>query len=239
MIRALSFCLIIFSFSVVAESPYIIKLGSKVEWAPYHIDTRHGSDGIAVRAVACIMSRINQPFMIHKRPWKRAQEETKVGKLDGFFSASKNEKRDEYATLSNVFLPQERIFYTLKETINLPLEEYTLEYIHENVNVGARYGSNTLHSLQEGNYKIGATPQTQSQLLKMLELGRVGAVLENSLVFPDLVQKMGKSMLDFYQVTQQKKNMGIYFGHQFLENYPDFLEKFNQNVKACSLLNYS
>jgi len=239
MIRLLSFCLFFFSFNVAAESPYIIKLGSKVEWAPYHIDTPHGADGIAVRALACIMSRINQPFMIHKLPWKRAQEETKVGKLDGFFAASRNEKRDRYATLSVVFLPQERIFYTLKETISLPLEAYTLEYIKENVSVGARFGSNTLHSLQKGNYTIGAAPHTQSQLLKMLELGRIGAVLENSLVFPDLVQKMGKSMLDFHQVPQKKKDMGVYFGHNFLAEYPGFLEKFNQNVQACSLLNYS
>ena len=239
MIRALSFCLVIFSFSVAAESPYIIKLGSKVEWVPYHLETPHGSDGIAVRALACIMSRINQPFVIHKLPWKRAQEETKVGKLDGFFSASRNEIRDGYATLSEVFLPQERIFYTLKEKIRLPLEAYTIEYIKENVSVGARYGSNTLHSLKKENYNIGAAPQTQSQLLKMLELGRIGAVLENSLVFPDLVQKMGKSMLDFYQVPQKKKNMGVYFGHQFLTKHPDFLKKFNQNVQACSLLSYS
>ena len=238
MIRALSLYLFIFSFTVAAETPQVIRLGSKVEWAPYHINTPHGSDGIAVRALACIMSRINQPFIIHKLPWKRAQEETKAGTLDGFFSASRNEDRDVYATLSKVFLPQERIFYTLKENISVPLEKYTLEYILQNISVGARFGSNTLHSLKKGNYIIGATPHTQSQLLKMLELGRIGTVLENSLVFPDLVQKMGKSMLDFYLVTQKKKNMGVYFGHLFLEQHPDFLEKFNQHVQACSLLNY-
>ena len=138
------------SVSALAESTYSIQLGTKVEWTPYHMDTPLGGDGMAVRAVACIMSRINQPFMIQKRPWKRAQEETKVGQLDGFFSASKNDTRDSYATLSKVFLPQERIFYSLKKHINIPLESYTLDYIHLHVSVGARDGSNTLNSLKKG-----------------------------------------------------------------------------------------
>jgi len=236
--KILTIFLLFFSVSLLAEQTYIIKLGTKVEWAPYHLDTPHGVDGIAVRATACIMARINQPFMVFKKPWKRVQAETKNGQLDGFFSASSNENRDSFATQSTVFIPQERIFYSLKEKIKVPLEEYTIEYIKNNVSVGARDGSNTLNSLIKGNFIVGAAPQKQSQLLAMLELGRISAVLENSLVFPDLVHKMGKSMLDFHPVIQKKVNMGVYFGHHFLEQHPEFLEKFNQNVKSCSLLNY-
>ncbi len=224
------------SINVCAEANMVVNLGSKVQWAPYHVDTPHGADGIAVRALACIMSRINQPFSIKKVPWKRAQEETRTGALNGFFSASKNEIRDGYATLSKVFLPQERIFYSLKSNINVPLKDYTLSYIHENILVSARYGSNALNSLKKGQYSIGSTPQTQNQLLSMLELGRVGAVLENSLVFPELVINRGSSMKNFHQVVQKTKNMGVYFGHLFLAKYPGFLDKFNGQVQPCSLL---
>ncbi len=230
----LSLCLA--AHIVRGETGMVVHLGTKVQWSPYHVDTPHGADGIAVRALACIMARINQPFQIKKVPWKRAQEETRTGALDGFFSASKNDKRDRYATLSKVFLPQERVFYSIKGKVNVPLKDYTLNYIHKNVLVGARHGSNALNSLKKGQYKIGSTPQTQNQLLTMLELGRFGAVLENSLVFPELVKDSGKSMTDFYPVVQKTKNMGVYFGHLFLAKHPDFLETFNRQVQPCSLL---
>ncbi len=229
-------CLFLAIFSANADSNYVVKLGTKVQWAPYHIDTPLGADGVSVRAVACIMSRINQPFTINKTAWKRAQEETRIGKLDGFFSASRNETRDSYATLSKVFLPQKRVFYSLRSNILVPLKEYTVPYIQKNILVSARYGSNALNSLKKGKYNIGATPHTQSQLLNMLEIGRMGAVLENSLVFTELIKSSKKSMAKFYAVDQNTKNMGVYFGNIFLAKHPGFLDKFNQQVKNCTLL---
>ncbi len=230
----LSLCLA--TLNVYAEANVVVHLGTKVQWAPYHIDTPQGADGIAVRALACIMVRMNQPFVIKKVPWKRAQEETRTGALDGFFSASQNKIRDRYATLSKVFLPQNRVFYSLKANIKVPIKDYTLSYIQKNIQVSARYGSNALNSLKEGQYNIGSTPHTQNQLLSMLEFERLGAVLENSLVFSELIINSDRSMNDFHPVIQKTKNMGVYFGHLFLAKHPDFLEKFNSQVQPCSLL---
>lgn len=225
-----------FCLPAYADSSYIVKMGTKVEWAPYHLDAPDGADGIAVKAFACVMARINQPFVIKKRPWTRAQHETKAGKLDGFFAASKNAERDSFATQTDIFIPQERIFYTLKKNAGAHVNDLTIEYIKANMQVGARAGSNTLKSLQKGGYNIAATPQKTEQLVRMLDLGRIGAVLENSLVFPSVVKKMGKSMDNYYLHVQKKKHMGVYFGHGFLEKNNGFLEKFNRNIKPCSLM---
>jgi len=67
------FLLIIHSATAVSHAPHIISMGTKQHWVPYHIDLKDGVDGLAVRALACIMARINQPYVIHKLPWARAQ----------------------------------------------------------------------------------------------------------------------------------------------------------------------
>lgn len=230
--------LAILSLPLHAQEPSssVLILGTKQEWAPYHINTDHGADGLAVRAVACVMARINQPFKIIKLPWARAQYNTEHGSLDGFFAASQNEVRDSYATLSELFLPQERVFYLLKSKANQALSAYTIEYIKEHMSVAARAGSNALVSLQKGDFNIQATPLLQDQLLVMLENGRVDAVLENSLVFPELIKNAGKNLDDYHAVVYQTKNMGVYFGRNFLQRNPEFLARFNANLPPCSLL---
>jgi len=58
----------LYSLVLVAQESRVINLGSKISWEPYHIDTGDGADGIAVRALACIMARLNQPYFIHNYP---------------------------------------------------------------------------------------------------------------------------------------------------------------------------
>jgi ABC-type amino acid transport substrate-binding protein len=218
------------------EQPYVVRLGTKVHWAPYHLDTPHGADGLAVRAVACIMSRINQPFIIEKKPWKRVQFETQNHKLDGFFAASKNDERDGYAIQSDVFLPQVRYLYILKKKHSEDIETYSLEYIENNFQIGARAGSNALHAVQKKGFNVGLIAQNENQLLHALELGRVNAIIENSLVFEDLLKNTKRNTDDYHKVIFGKKSMGVYFSRNFLAKNPDFLAKFNQNIPPCAVI---
>lgn len=236
MHRLLLVLLLFLPGSVEAGSPYIIKLGSKAAWPPYHLETRRGADGIAVRALACVMARLNQPYIIDKLPWKRAQSQTEIGALDGFFIASQNNERDSYAVLSALFVPQVRSFYILKSGIEGDSRQYTLDHIKQNLNVGARHGSNALYSLREAGYKVSATHATEDGLLRMLDNKRMGALLENTLVFPMLLKRTHRSMDEFHVVEMTRKNMGVYFGKIFLKKRPNFLRRFNQNIKPCSLL---
>jgi ABC-type amino acid transport substrate-binding protein len=223
--------------ALASANENIVKLGTKSEWKPYHINTPDGADGIAVRAFACIMARMNQPFIINKKPWARVQYETKQGKLDGFFSASRNSERDSYATLSKVFLPQQRSFYILKAGYGD--KTLTLEYIKKNLTFAARAGSNALNSLIKKDFPVIVKPKSEEQLLKLLDKKRVGAILENSVVFDTLINKHGRSLSEFHKLLFEEKQMGVYFSHTFLNNNPDFLQKFNDNVLPCSLISKS
>jgi len=227
-------CLIFSLVNNVKANDDVVVLGTKVQWKPYHIDTIDGADGIAVRAFSCIMARLNQPYIIRKMPWKRVQYETKQGKLDGFFSASQNSERDSYATLSKVFLPQKRSFYFLKEhnpKISTDVSQWNKELFF-----GARAGSNALKSLLKNGFKMTIQPQTEYQLLKLLDMKRVDAVLENNLVFESLLKRENRLLTDFHKVLLEEKNMGAYFSHSYLQKHPTFMAKFNDNVEVCSLI---
>jgi len=230
--------LIIFLVTIlaVAKDPEVVKIGTKVDWPPYHLSTEHGADGESIRALSCIMARINQPFIIEKLPWARAQAQTKDGKLDGFFSASKNSKRDAYATQSEVFLPQYRKIYALKKLIKITKKNFTIDYIKKNFSIGARRESNALFSVREKAFNVTFVPNEGIQLIKALHLNRVQSVVENSLVFPQYVKKLGYKMDEFLSVTLEKKDMGVYFSNKFLKENPAFLEKFNEQVPYCTLI---
>ncbi len=221
---------------IPADSSYIMKLGTKVAWPPYHIDLKSGAAGIAVEAFDCVMVRINQPYVINKLPWSRAQALTKSGALDGFFSASHSDKRDDYAQLSSVFIPQIRKFYFLKKHFPAEQASYSIDYIKKSFTVGARFSSNAMNYLKINNYNIGAEHLSETVLIKMLDAGRMDAILENSLVFSLMVKNLGRSMDEFLSVTVGNKNMGVYFSKIFLVKNPNFLTLFNENIPACSLI---
>jgi ABC-type amino acid transport substrate-binding protein len=227
---------LLFCPAIQADSSFTVKLGTKVAWPPYHIDLESGSAGVAVEALDCVMARIKQPYVINKLPWSRAQALTKSGVLDGFFSASQSEKRDNYAEISSVFIPQIRKFYFLKKYFPAKLSVYSTDYIKESFTVGARFSSNAMNYLKTNNYNIGAEHLSETVLMRMLDAGRMDAILENSLVFALMVKNQDRSMDEFLSVEVGKKNMGVYFSKIFLDKYPNFLTLFNENIPPCSLI---
>ncbi|GLX80512.1 hypothetical protein tinsulaeT_38520 [Thalassotalea insulae] len=229
--------LLLFSITSLANEPdYIVRMGTEIEWAPYHLSTDKGSDGLSVRAFACIMARINQPFTISKLPWKRAQVMTKTGELDGFFSASHSKQRDQYAVQSKVFLPQRRSLYLLKSQLNQPVNTYTADYVKQHLTTGARQGSNALNSLRKHGFQINITTRDTAALLKVLLHHRIDAILENGLVFLQTIEQSGHTQEEFLEIPLEEHPMGAYFSKAFLAKHPTFLQDFNQQVNACTLL---
>lgn len=219
-----------------AQQGSVINLGSKTSWEPYHIDTGDGTDGIAVRALACIMARLNQPYVIYKLPWTRAQRMTQVGQLDGFFYASQNRDRDEYAILSDLFLPQTRTFYSLKSKVTIGHHAYNLAFVRD-LPVGARLGANALVQAKRRGFNVTMTAHDSRQLFSQLEAERVEAIIENSVVFEAEIKLRQYKLNQFHRANMEVKNMGVYFGKKFLNSTPSFLEAFNRHVAPCSLLN--
>lgn len=224
--------LIIFSSS----SADMISLGTHDDWSPYHSLENGKIKGLSIDALDCIFSKLKINYKSTIYPWSRAQFLTEMGKIDGFFSASRNNKRDKYATLSHLFLPQVRNFYIYKKGSNLSKGIINLDYIKKQT-VSARFGTNMLYFLRQNHYRVINPSSDSKNIMTLLKENRLFAYLENELVFNTFVEKSSEFKIsDFYIVRLMRNDMGVYFGNKFLDKNPLFLKNFNKFAKKCSLL---
>jgi polar amino acid transport system substrate-binding protein len=196
---------------------------------PYSNQQEDGrQSGIALEAVRCVMNKLQRPVEIKFLPWKRAQNLVEQGEADGFFSASQNNERDRYATLSQTIAPQQWHWYFRTDSTAKPLSEE----FRQSATVGAYFGSNMLTWLKASEYRIFATPPGHDQLLKMLLAGRVGAVLASDLAMNEVIHA-ARAESKIRSELQEDKPLGVYFGHRFLKEEPEFLARFNAELPAC------
>lgn len=50
--------------------------------------------------INCIMQQTQQPYKLLPMPWRRAKQEVKMGRIDGYFTAIPNDEMNDYAKLS-------------------------------------------------------------------------------------------------------------------------------------------
>ncbi|CAM3964432.1 substrate-binding periplasmic protein [Shewanella aquimarina] len=204
------------------------------QWAPYHSQERdtqgvaHES-GYGLTALDCVMAKIGQPYRVIFLPWGRAQNSVKQGKYDAFFSASRNEWRDQFAVLSNTFIQQEWNFYYHKN-YRIPA---SMNEQKSNTVFGARIHSNSAHWLAKNKFKRVKTFPTISELVKLLDAKRIDGVMENALLFEAQVRQSQLSLDAFVKRPNMRIDLGVYFGKTFLAKHPGFLERFNRHTQAC------
>lgn len=229
MYRIIMVC---FAF-VISQSLYAlpthVKLSTKV-WPPYHyFDEEEKLTGLSVNVLKCSFSKLNIELSIEVVPWSRAQQHTKLGISDGFFSASWNASRDKYASRSVDIAPQNWVWYTLKD---YNIDPNSNEFKQAADVVGTR-GSNIIHWLRKNEYKISAETMELSNMVNMVLGGRVDAFMENELVAKEALE--GTNNLEKLKKTiARSMPVGVYFNHPFLSNYPGFLGAFNKAVSQCN-----
>lgn len=184
--------------------------------------------GVAVEIVRCALEQTGLPFEIKITSWKRAQLETQKGKAAGFFSASQNTSRDQYASLSEIVVDQYWSWYWLK-TNELDPESGTFK---SRARTASWLGSNSLKWLKSNGYKIKSNPSNVDQLLLQLSRGKIDAAFGSDVAFDDAIKRLGLDGL-FKSMRGVHKPMGVYFSHSYLQDNQGFLERFNNFIKAC------
>ncbi|WP_170309591.1 substrate-binding periplasmic protein [Litorilituus lipolyticus] len=185
--------------------------------------------GIAVDVVKCALNKMNISLELLVLPWARAQKYAlQTNKADGFFSASQNHYRDQFATLSYPIAKQKWQWYVLNSNTILPTDSN----FKQQATVGAFIGSNMLKWLENNNYKILARPLNTDYLLQMLLKERLDAILANDYVTDRLITKYGvdKKVTSYLHMN---KPLGVYFSNTFLKNNKLFLPAFNKKVREC------
>ncbi len=215
------------------SQPSLITITTQ-EWAPYHTQRRDDAgklhtQGYGITALDCVMAKMDQPYKVIFLPWGRAQNSVKKQKYDAFFSASRNEWRDQFAVLSNTFIQQEWNFYFHKH-YKIPQTDSRLK---TDTIFGARIHSNSAHWLIKQKFQRVKTYPSITELVKLLMARRIDAVMENALLFDEHLRQSGIASDTFVMRRNIRFDLGVYFGKHFLKKYPDFLSQFNRYTNEC------
>jgi polar amino acid transport system substrate-binding protein len=185
--------------------------------------------GVAVDRVRCVFEEMGLPLEIQVVPWRRAQLLAERGDADGFFAASQNDARDEFAEKTTIIAEQKWNWYLLKDN---PLSPGDPSF-KEKASVGGFVGANMLKWMKEQKYNVTTTPKDTEGLLKLLLARRVDAVMANNYVMQALLQKYGvQDQVKIY--LNLDKPLFVYFSKEFLKTRPMFMENFNNLVPECS-----
>lgn len=184
--------------------------------------------GSAVNVVRCAAKKINYDLDIIVVPWPRAQSYTVSGKVDGFFSASQQDKRDTFATLSEFIADQTWNWYYLKGSSIVPGHAN----FKSKAKVASFNGSNMLSYIESQGYNIAMRPLNSEKLYQALIKKRIDAAVSNDQVMESLLNKYNTHHL-FNIKKLKNKPLGVYFSNEFLSEQPSFLASFNKAVIEC------
>ncbi|WP_426417668.1 transporter substrate-binding domain-containing protein [Aestuariirhabdus sp. LZHN29] len=231
LIRTASVALIALLLANTAHSqsnlPDRVTLSTAVIPPYQYTDENNQVAGIATDKVRCILGHMGIELEIELLPWARAQKRVQNGKGDGFYAASENALRNQYATLSAPILQGDWLWY---QQPNAKLKTDS-GLFRSNARVGTTFGTN-MHSWLKGNgYQVTAHEKL-SVLINMLEHGHLDAVLTRSNMFQaaEIPQSQKAS---YVSTVAQSKPLGVYFGHNFLARHPEFLPQFNTHIDVC------
>jgi ABC-type amino acid transport substrate-binding protein len=200
-----------------------IKLTTQ-EWKPYQYAAGGQVEGIAVKAVKCVVEKMGHKAEISVLPWVRAQKDVADGAAAGFFAASKSADRDAFAEMTQAFIPQVWRWYT-------PADK-AVDVSAKSTKVGVLAGSSMEKWLDENGYAPQKI-QSSEALAKMLQSGRIDAVLANEIAFKEALTASAIADSAFKATQHSDRPLGVYFSKAFLAAHPGFLDTFNGQIKAC------
>lgn len=228
MVRAITLILVWLLMPPLAAQAQPLKVVrlSTHNLCPYGCYDESGRfDGYAFRVVTYALRQMGIALELSVVPWKRAQTMAKSGEMDGFFAASQNEERDRNGHMSAIIAEQKWNWYLLKEN---PLDPRDASFKAQ-AEVAGFIGANMLLWLNENGYNVVATPKDTERLVHMLLAKRFDACLANNYVMEVIIEREGlQGRFKFF--TLKNKPLGVYFTNRFIDQYPDFLDRFNKHV---------
>lgn len=198
---------------------------------PLHfIDDEGHLKGTIVSKLQCISTRIERRFSLIYSSWNGAIPLAKRGKTHGFFSASQNKERDEFATLSSPLEDQYWSWYFLKSNSSFVLSDL----FKAKGKTASWLGSNTYKWLLQNGYRINASPSKPKQLVPLLLSGRIDAFfISETLIESEMEKENTEDTILKTRIAH--KPLGVYFTKIFLRENLDFLTQFNDISQECFL----
>lgn len=176
--------------------------------------------------INCIMQQTRQPYTLQVMPWRRAKQEVKMNRIDGYFTALPNEEMDEYAQLSApLFL--ENWYWFWRPRHAGPDSAGHIRY-------GAILGSHQADWLYSHYDKPDLEVNDIAQLVQLLQIGRIDMVLADLEDFHNAARRLKMDPALFNQRFFRYIPLGVYFSRQRLAQNPGFIQHFNAATHLCA-----
>lgn len=176
--------------------------------------------------INCIMQQTQQPYKLLSMPWRRAKQEVKMGRIDGYFTAIPNEEMNDYAKLSApLFL--ENWYWFWHPRHSGPDSSGKVRY-------GAILGSHQADWFNNHNYKLEVEVSDIAQLVQLLAIGRIDAVLADLEEFTQTASRLKMPADQFEQRFFRYVPLGVYFSQLRIQQKPGFMRHFNAAVHLCA-----
>ena len=232
-LRLISIFITFFSVNViaveVAPAPTYgaVKLRTTI-WPPYQMMLQGELSGESTETLRCIFRDINESFSVQVMPWQRAIQDMKHSVADGIFTSGPSPELDAVATMSAPFALEKWYWYHSK---GLDLSNLN------NLRIGAVRSSNQATWLDTEGIPVTELVNEGMQLVRLVQAGRIDTFIADSRYFEELVEEASASSdfeSDLQRTFVRYMPLGVYFADQFLQQHPEFLGRFNQQISDCA-----
>lgn len=203
-----------------------IKLATNISSA-FTSDLPVGSEHTLLPHLQCIFNQMRRDYSVQVIPWRRAYQDVKGNRIDGFFTAIPMRHIDPYAVLSAPMV-LENWYWFWRDDIVAP-KIWSSEY-----KLGSILGSQQETWLGEAGYKVEMSANNLPQLLKLLRSKRIDVILADRENFLQAAKELKIEPNQFQSRFFRYVPLGVYFNEQLLRQDPDFLPQFNQHITGCA-----
>lgn len=191
-----------------------------------------GTEQTLLPHLQCIFKQVGREFTVQVIPWRRAYQDVKSNRIDGFFTAVPMRQVDPYAVLSSPLVLENWYWFWRMDTI-------APESWREGYKLGSILGSQQETWLGEAGYKVDMSANNLPQLIKLLQSKRIDVVLADREHFVQAATELKIDPNRFQSRFFRYVPLGVYFNEQFLNQNPDFLLSFNQRINSCSTARFA
>lgn len=180
----------------------------------------------------CIFEKINRTYSVQVIPWRRAYQDVKSNRIDGFFTAIPMRQMDPYAVLSAPLVLENWYWFWRPEMV-------APESWREGYRLGSILGSQQETWLGEAGYKVEMSANNLPQLIKLLQGKRIDVILADREHFMQAATELNMDVNRFQSRFFRYVPLGVYFNEQFLARDPTFLAQFNQQITTCTTAKFA
>lgn len=214
-----------------ATENHTVNLATNISSA-FTSDSPSGSTQNLLPHLQCIFKQMGRDFDVQIMPWRRAYQDVKSNRIDGFFTAVPMRQVDPYAVLSSPLVLENWYWFWRMDTI-------APESWRDGYKLGSILGSQQETWLSEAGYKVDMSANNLPQLIKLLQSKRIDVVLADREHFVQAAKELKVDANNFQTRFFRYVPLGVYFNEQFLNHNPDFLLAFNQQITGCSTARFA